>query len=189
MRKFSLALVALSLVGCDSGYPAVSPGKLDASPSTPDTAPPAPDLAPVQPDVLAPSDPPPDPLIGTWVTTYNDTQAIRFKFDVANWEMDTIAPLSDGTYGMVIDQGTYSRTATTATLRVKSSSCQGVRPFSSTTMTMPFTRDGTSLSVTLGTTYLVCQLKTTPPTGMASATIGCFDTAGYWVAHASQPVP
>jgi hypothetical protein len=78
--------------------------------------------------------------------------------------------------------------STTAKLYLKSSSCSGVKAYSGNNLVLNFERNGNSLSTTTGTSYMVFQLKSTPPTGMGSATIGCIQDDGTFVAHATAPV-
>jgi len=103
--------------------------------------------------------------------------------------MDILVLLSDGTYGMRIDQGTYSLSGSTINARLRSSSCQGVIAFSGSNATWTFSKTGNSLSVNTGTTYLPASFKRLQPTGMGIAVIGCFKADGTFVAHATAVVP
>jgi hypothetical protein len=143
------------------------------------------------PDAAAPKDTgsPGDQLLGTWLYEISSNAAVRLKFDGANFEQDVISLLTDGSYGMSINQGTYTVAGDTISLRLKSSSCQGVEPIPSNTSSWTFTRDGTALSINNGKKYTTYQLKTTPPTGTGSAVIGCFKSDDTFVAHAAAPVP
>jgi hypothetical protein len=185
MRTLLVALVLV--IGCGSNEAASPFGAPDAAVAVGKDAGPdlGPDLGPdSSPDVFV------DPLIGTWVNAADPNQAFRFKFDGTNFELDSLVSLSNGDVGMFIQQGTYSFASNTAArLRLRASSCQGVRAIANTTSDMPFERAGNSLSVTIGTVYLVMQLSTTPPTGMGTATIGCFKDDGTFVAHVTSPVP
>ena len=174
MTKLLASLAFLVLAGCGSSTPPVT---------TPDAAPDVLVADVFTPDVFV------DPVIGTWIDQIDTNSLIRFKFDGTNFEMDVLEVLTDGTYGMRIDQGTYSLTASSINARVKSSSCQGVIAFAGNSATWSYTKSGNSLSVNTGTTYLVCQLATNPPTGMGIAAIGCFKADGTFVAHAASPVP
>lgn len=193
MRALLVALVLA--IGCGSNNAAGPTGSPDAA--VPPGADAGPDLGPdVAPDLgpdLGPDSIPDafvDPLIGTWIDEVQTDQVIRFKFDGTNWELDLLFRLTDGTYGMDIKQGTYIVTSSTsAKLRIKAASCQGVVPLAGNTLDLAFDRNGNALSTTIGTAYLVFQLKSTPPSGMGAAIIGCFKSDGAFVEHATAPVP
>jgi len=163
MRRIILAL-AFTVIGCGSTEPAPE--------ATPDAA------APLS-----------SQLVGKWTRQINDTAAERLIFDGTNFEDDIVAQLTDGTFGMEIDQGTYSVTTTgKVAMKLTMSSCQGVKPITNTSQTWTVTREGTALTVNTGTQFITYQLKTDPPTGTGSAKIGCMMSDGF-TAHASAPVP
>ncbi len=183
MKILIASLVLLALVACGSNGSSSPPFTPDAS-ALPDVAPAIPDAAP---DTFV------DPLLGTWIDQVDSSgnTTIRFKFDGTNFEMDILELLTDGTYGMRIDQGTYTLTPATSTINVRlmSSSCQGVISFSGNAGAWTYSKTGNSLSVNTGTSYLACQLETSAPTGMGAAVIGCFKSDGTFIAHSASPVP
>lgn len=168
MRKLIVALVLV--IGCGSNEAAGPLGSPDAA---------------VSKDAGATG----DQLVGTWIYEISSNAAVRVKFDGSNFEQNVISLLTDGTYGMSINQGTYTVAGDTISLRLKSSSCQGVEPITSNTSSWTFTRDGTALSINNGKSYTTYQLKTAPPTGTGSAAIGCFKSDDTFVAHSASPVP
>lgn len=136
----------------------------------------------------APSGPKPSDVVGNWIFE-KSYEAVRLNFDGVNFELDYAEMLNSGSVGMLVQKGTYTVTGSTAQLRLRASSCQGVEPLSGNSMTLNFARSGDTLTVTMGTLYMVMQLRTAPPTSMASATIGCFDDEGYFTPHATTPLP
>jgi len=165
MKTIGLALLAVLALSCGSNDDAPVGGRDASIPAT-------------------------DPLLGTWVAEIDEYEAVRMKFDGENWELADLMLLTSGDFGIRIDQGTYSLSSgTSATLRMRASSCQGVEPMKGNTLSMTFSRDGQSLSVTMGTLYLVLQAKSSPPTGMGTATIGCFAEDGTFTPHPTAPVP
>lgn len=162
--KIIIATLGLVLFGgCGSNDAPESTGKKDASP------------------VVS--------IEGTWIDELNADLVIRAKFDATNFELDGLYLLTDGTYGMQIDQGTYSLSGSNINSRLKSSSCQGVKSITNPAQTWTFERQGDSLNLNTGKAYLAFQLRTSPPTGMGGATIGCVKDDGSFIDHATSPVP
>lgn len=194
MKTLLASLVLLVFAGCGSSGSSTPLATPDASAGSPDAWVGAPDAwsstdAYSAPDVYVP-DAFVDPLIGTWIDQVDTNNVLRLKFDGTNYEVDSLSLLTDGTYGMRIDQGTYSLpNATTVNLRLRSSTCQGVISFAGNAANWTYTKSANSLSVTTSSAFLLFQRGTTSPTGMGIAALGCFKDDGTFIAHSSSPVP
>jgi len=164
MKTLLSSLVLLALVGCGSN------------------------------DSSSPNNPSGGSLAGTtWVNEISTNAALAIAFTSSTtWKADMVALLTDGSYGLQIDSGTYSISGSTLTLTKTASSCEGVSTATVTkTAADTYTRNGSSLTLLSGdgTHVAMFQLDNTPPTGMGIATIGCFDNNNNFITHAVTAVP
>lgn len=130
-----------------------------------------------------------DDLQGSWVINNpGATCGMQAGFVGKAWELFLICSLTDGSTGIAEDTGTYVADSSTATMTTTHSTCQGVGPVDKT-VSISYARQGTALTVTLGTTVLLFQMATQPPGGAGIGTLGCFDSAGVFTPNALTLVP
>jgi len=121
---------------------------------------------------------------GTWLyLTSSVNGAIELTFTGGNFHLRALEALTDGTFGVQLDGGTYTLSGSILSLTRTSSSCSGLTVTSKTTGTETVIRQGNSLTITSSTNQTVLQLETSPPTCMDTATIGCFVSDTSFQAH------
>lgn len=131
-----------------------------------------------------------DQLEGTWVVPASSASscALQADFHSGAYELDLLCPLTNGGAGIQVESGTYTTSGNAYTTVATKSTCQGVQPVTKTE-TGNYSRQGTSLTATIGTTVLQLQLATAPPSSTGSGTLGCFDDQGNFTANPITAVP